>query len=84
MTLDWTKPIQFKNGEPCELVGVMPNGTQFGKDITHIINRIGVTPIEAATWFYPASGECKEGSSTKEMGYDIVNVSKDAEYDNRT
>ena len=71
--VDWSKPIQFVNGEPCELSGTYEYGYPLFPDCTRCVKRIGVEPIEAAYWFFPESGQCKDGSLSKKGGYDIIN-----------
>lgn len=66
-TLDWSKPIQFENGEPCELIETAPDGTGNFPDRTRIVHRIGVEGMPALWWF-------KEDGKSNWPGYNIVNV----------
>lgn len=74
MPLDWDKPIQFENGEPCHLVETCPEGfKQFGKRKsddtypTRMILRDNVEQPMAAIWFMHEDGK---GSSA---GYSVIN-----------
>lgn len=75
--VDWTKPIQFENGQPCEIIASKPEGwTQWGARAdglypTRMIHRNGVEHIQASTWFMH-----EDGVSTwpKEQGYTVINI----------
>jgi hypothetical protein len=66
--LDWSKPIQFENGEPCELLKIWPNGSPNFSDKTHVIRRIGVEGM-TSIWWVDQNGE---GPALGD-GYRIVN-----------
>lgn len=72
MSLDWTRPIVFANGQPCELIHTAPEGvTNFlPQKLTRVIRRIGVEPIAAATWFMSEDGK---SNWADEEGYYVVN-----------
>src|SRR6266576_4097566 len=67
MRLDWDKPIQFENGEPCHLLETRPGGFEQFRDRTRLIQRDGVEGI-TALWFMP-----EDGKSTW-PGFNVVNV----------
>lgn len=68
--VDWNKPIRFENGESCVLVETYPDGYKLFPQCTRCVLRDGVTPIEAAYWWFP-----EDGKSTY-PGYSIVNFEK--------
>lgn len=79
MALDWDKPIQFENGDACELVTTRPDGfNQFGprKDgsyPTRQIRRIGVDVstmggLMSAYWFMHEDGK------SNWPGFNVVNI----------
>jgi hypothetical protein len=85
--VDWTKPIQFRNGESCELVETRPEGwTQWGsrKDgayPTRHIHRLGIDEsstggIMSAHWFMHEDGK---GPSLGGDSYDVINVLEKSE-----
>ena len=45
MAIDWTKPIQFENGERCELLSTHPEGSPKQP----IILKVGITEAEVNT-----------------------------------
>lgn len=55
MSVDWTKPLQLKDGTPVEFMGVLE-----GVDYTHVckrwVYRAGLKPYQAVTT-YTAAGE---------------------------
>jgi hypothetical protein len=65
-TLDWTKPIEFENGEPCELIETCLEGFGQFPDCTRVIRRIGVDGI-TNTWFV------REDGKTHWPGYNVIN-----------
>lgn len=65
MILDWSKPIQFRNGEPCELVTEKSSNFP-GKPVA--ILRPNEPNAMCAIWFYPESGK---GNKTE---MDIINA----------
>ena len=67
MAVDWTKPIQFENGEPLELVEELPNGD-------FRVFRPTETSVYCSTWDVPADGRCYPGSLGDRGGYHVVNV----------
>src|SRR3989344_6559598 len=73
MPLDWTKPIQFENGEPCELIETHPNGTPNYPDCTRIIRRTGVDTstqggLMSSIWWM------KEDGKSNAPGFNVINV----------
>lgn len=87
MVVDWTKPIQFKNGGGCELVETNPEGwKQWGSRPdgafpTRHIRRLGIDESSAggamsAHWYVFEDGASHAGSLGKELGFDIVNVAE--------
>jgi len=69
--VDWTKPIQFKNGEPCHVLSIHPEGSPNFPDRTHVIQRDGVEGV-TAIWWYNADG--KGPKMYKNGEYDIINI----------
>ena len=78
MPLDWTKPIQFENGERCELVRTNHDGwKQWGPRTdgsypTREIHRLGIDEstqggLMSAYWFVHEDG------NSNSPGYNIVN-----------
>jgi len=76
--VDWSKPIQFANGEPCELLETRPEGwRQWGPRAdgsypTREIHRLGIDEsthggLESAYWFMHEDG--KAGVPE----YDVIN-----------
>ncbi len=53
---DWTKPIAFANGDPCELIETIEKGSCQFPEATRIVRRIGVDVPEAAIWFMSEDG----------------------------
>jgi hypothetical protein len=77
MALDWTKPIQFENGDRCVLVATHPNGSPNFPDCTRIVRRVNVdtsTPagLMSSVWWY------KEDGKSKWPGHNIINTSEPA------
>ena len=78
--VDWTKPIQFKNGEGCELVQTKHDGwRQFrprpdGAYPTRCILRHGIEQAEAAYWHVHEDGVT---SWPEERGYQVINTPRD-------
>ena len=81
MSVDWTKPIQFENGEACELVETRPEGwTQWGNRTdgsypTRCIHRLGIDESTtggamSAYWFVHEDGKT---NSPPKWGYNIIN-----------
>jgi hypothetical protein len=79
--LDWAKPIQFENGEPCELIETNLEGyKQWGKGPeglypTRMIHRLGLDEsttagIMAAHWFVYEDGQAPALLPT----YKIINI----------
>lgn len=62
---DWTKPIQFQNGQPCRLLETKSGGQR-------VVHREGVTDI-TAIWEMAPDGQMLPGSIGERMGYSIVN-----------
>lgn len=67
-SLDWAKPVQFENGESCELIGTYEKGYPLFPNCTRCVKRIGVTIAEASTWFFAEDGKSNHD------GYNIINV----------
>jgi hypothetical protein len=63
--IDWSKPIQFANGEPAVLYCM--NATNF-KAKPYAVLRPNERVMECAMWFYP-----EDGTGPREE-YRIVNV----------
>ena len=85
MTVDWTKPIQFKNGEACELTGTNPEGwTQFGARPdgaypTREIHRLNIDEsstggLMSAYWHVHEDGQPSSSSIAELLGYEIINI----------
>lgn len=81
MTLDWAKPIQFENGQPCRLLETNANGwRQWGarKDgsyPTRMIHRLGIDETStggamSAYWWMHEDGK------SNWPGYNVVNKPK--------
>lgn len=81
MSVDWTRPIQFENGEQCELIETRPEGwTQWGARAdgsypTRHIRRLGVDEsspggLASTHWYVHEDGKV---SWPNESGYNIVN-----------
>ena len=81
MAVDWTKPIQFKNGEKCELVETNPEGWKQwapradGTYPTRLIVRSDYLPSEAAYWHVHEDGIT---NWPEEVGYIVINISEDS------
>lgn len=80
MPLDWTKPIQFQNGEECELVETRPDGfrqwspREDGVYLTRLIHLLGrdestLGRMMCSYWYYYEDGKAPPSMP----GYDIVN-----------
>lgn len=67
-TVDWSKPIQFANGEPVLLVETLEDGTRR-------IFRPNAT-IHTSTWDMSRDGSATPGSLGERGGYWIVNREK--------
>jgi len=70
--LDWNKPIQFQNGERCELIETWPNGSPNFPDRTRIVRRLDVDTsttggLMSSVWWF------KEDGKSGWPGYNIVN-----------
>lgn len=77
--IDWSKPIQFENGEPCELQDTKPDGwTQWGarEDGTYPtreVHRLGIDESSlggamSAHWFMHEDGK------SNHPGFNVINV----------
>jgi hypothetical protein len=84
--LDWSKPIQFQNGELCELIETRPEGySQFlprsdGTYPTRLIHRVeidqqSIAGLMSSYWYVHEDGKCNEDSIGKAAGYNIINRS---------
>ncbi len=77
MAVDWDKPIQFKNGEACELTETNPEGWKQwglrsdGAYPTRCIKRSGEMPIEAMYWYIHEDGIT---NWPEDHGYDVINI----------
>jgi hypothetical protein len=77
MAVDWTKPIQFNNGEGCELVATNLEGwKQWGhRDDgvypTRCIKRYGEMPVEAQCWYIYEDGTTNWPIN---FGYYLINI----------
>jgi hypothetical protein len=77
MAVDWTKPIQFKNGEKCELIETKPEGWEDrvprpdGTYPTRLIVRSSHMAAEAAYWHVHEDGIT---NWPEEQGYYIINI----------
>ncbi len=76
--IDWTKPIQFKNGTACKLIETNLDGwKQWGSRLdgtypTRCIHRLDLPEgSPSAYWFVHEDGKTKWPAK---YGYDIVNV----------
>lgn len=67
--VDWTKPIQFRNGEPCHVLSIHPEGSPNFPDRTHVIQRDGVEGM-TAIWWYNEDGVADRMVTPS---YDIIN-----------
>lgn len=67
MAVDWTKPIQFENGEPLELVEKLSNGK-------YRVFRPQESSVYCSVWDVPADGRCRISSISVRGGYHVVNV----------
>ncbi len=78
MALDWSKPIQFENGEQCELVRTNPEGWKQwgprpdGSYPTREVHRLGMDEsthggFMSAYWFMHEDGK------SRVPGYNVVN-----------
>lgn len=81
MTVDWTKPIQLANGDPCELVETNPDGWKYfgaradGCYPTRRIHLLGFDETTqggamAACWYVHEDGKTDWPQS---LGFDVVN-----------
>jgi hypothetical protein len=81
MPLDWTKPIQFENGEPCELLATNADGwkqwgsREDGSYPTRHIHRLDIDESTmggamSAYWFMHEDGK------SNWPGYNVVNTSE--------
>lgn len=73
MVIDWTRPIQFENGERCELEEIWPDGTPNFSNKTHIIRRLDVDTSTMAGAMSSVWWVTEDGLSGS-PGYCIVNV----------
>lgn len=82
--VDWTKPIQFENGEPCELVGTRLAGwkqwgtREDGSYPTRTIHRLGLDESTmgghmAAYWYVYEDGKSDWPANS---GYRVINSSQ--------
>ena len=75
--IDWEKPIQFKNGESCELIETNADGwKQWGARAdgtypTRCIKRHNARVPEAAHWYIHEDGKTNWPEA---KGYYIINV----------
>lgn len=69
--VDWSKPIQFENGEPCELIDTYSEGYLLFPGCTRCVGYPGVKPNEASFWFFPEDGKCRPGN--EKDGYSVIN-----------
>ncbi len=76
MSVDWSKPIQFKNGERCELKSTKPEGwalekaREDGQKPTRRIQRLDATPP------FKVFGHAYEDGTTdwpEDHGYTVIN-----------
>jgi len=68
MSLDWTKPIQFENGDPCELIETWPDGNPNFRDATRVVRRPLETNLFRSVWWF------KEDGKSHWSGYSIINA----------
>jgi hypothetical protein len=76
MSIDWTKPIRFKNGERAELIETLKDGQSgnFGPEYRRIVRRLA-QPTDttadqmASIWWFRDDGKSSWGEE-----YDLENV----------
>lgn len=66
--LDWDKPIEFENGEPCVLISTHPEGSPNFPNCTRVVHRTAEENVYVAIWWY------KEDGKSNWPGYNIVNI----------
>lgn len=70
--IDWTKPVVFANGQPCELQGTYPDlvaPTDEPAKLPRCIRRIGVEG-PASIWFVAEDGQ---SIWPREEGFYVIN-----------
>ncbi len=58
LELDWSKPIQFEDGEPCELREILdPSTAQFGRLKIYLVFRPEAENIFTSLWWMEKDGK---------------------------